>query len=110
MEKDRIPDRVLAGFVGGGGRWLIEAIGPRGSDYWEGRWDLGDRARADRKIWRVTYGRIAQSLVTPGASPDDLEDLKRTLDAALLEIAAYATRHKLDTFAVIREKSNAADN
>jgi hypothetical protein len=104
-EKAAVPDRMLVGFVGAGGRWLIEAIGPRGSDYWEGRWDLGDRARADRRIWRVTYGRIAASLVTPGASPDDLEELRRTLDTAFLDIGAYASSRKLDNFAAIFEKS-----
>lgn len=99
------PDRMLAGFVGGGGRWLIEAIGPRGSDYWEARWDLGDRSRADRKIWRVTYVRIAHSQVTPATGPDDLENLKRTLDTTLLELQTYATNHKLDSFAAIFQKS-----
>jgi hypothetical protein len=100
-----VPDRMLAGFVGGGGRWLVEAISPRGSDYWEARWEVGDHSRTDRKIWRVTYGRIARDQVTQNASPEDLENLKHRLETALLEIQAYATAHQLENFAAIFEKS-----
>ena len=50
----QVADRMLVGFVGGGGKWLIEAVG-NGSDYWESGWQVGDRGRADKKIWRVNY-------------------------------------------------------
>jgi hypothetical protein len=100
-----VPDRMLAGFVGGGGRWLIETIGPRGSDYWEARWEVGDRARADRRIWRVTYGRIAHDQVTRGSDSEDLETLKRKLETTLTEIQSYASAHNLETFAAIFQKS-----
>jgi hypothetical protein len=102
---DDVPERMLAGFVGGAGRWLIEAMGPGGSDYWEGRWQIGDRSRSDRRIWRVTYGRIARNQVTPGADRDDLEDLKRRLEKTLLEIQNYANAHRLASFAALFEKS-----
>ena len=96
-----VAERMLAGFAGGAGRWLIEVIGPRGSDYWEARWELGDRSRADRKIWRVTHGRIARDQVTQTASPDDLENLKDRLYTTLSEIQGYAAAHRLESFAAI---------
>lgn len=95
----RTTDRMHAGFVGGGGRWVLEAKKPNGSDYWEGRWEIGDSDRADQKIWRVTYGRIASN--QPSAPPDsiDLEDLRRKLAENLTEISAFARRQNLDGFA-----------
>jgi hypothetical protein len=100
-----LPDRMLAGFVGNGGRWLIETIGPQGSDYWEARWEVSDRSRADRRIWRVTYGRIAHNQVTQSPDSQDLEDLKRKLDTTLTEIRDYASAHNLESFATIFQKS-----
>ena len=102
-----VPDRMLAGFVGGGGRWLVEAIGPGGSDYWEARWEVGERGRTDRKIWRVTYGRIARGQVTQASDPEDLENLKRELDRTLAEIQSYARSHRLESFATVFERSRA---
>jgi len=50
-----VTERMLAGSVGGGGRWLIEAVKATTSDLWEARWEVGDKNRADQKIWRVVY-------------------------------------------------------
>jgi hypothetical protein len=95
----QVADRMLVGFVGGGGRWLIEAIA-HGSDYWEGGWQVGDRGRADRKIWRVNYYRIAKNQPSSNAAPIDLEALKGQLASTLAEITAFARSHKLDSFAI----------
>lgn len=97
--RDGATDRMLVGFVGGGGRWLLETRGPDGSDYWEGRWEVGGQGRTDRKIWQVTYGRIAINQSSPLHSPVDLEDLKRHLAKNLTEISVFARHHKLDGFA-----------
>ncbi len=93
-------DRVLVGFVGGGGRWLIESQISGASDFWEPRWQLGDRARADRKIWRVTYTRIAKD--QPTVQPQGLENLEKLLqefDQHLVAIEEFARAQKLDNFA-----------
>ncbi|MDW8404342.1 hypothetical protein [Chloroflexus sp.] len=48
---DGVSDSALpVGFSKGGERWLIEAVKPAASDYWEARWDSGDYARDDGKI------------------------------------------------------------
>jgi len=93
-------DRVLVGLVGGGGRWLIEAQKPGLSDLWEGRWQVGDRTRNDRKIWSVTYARFARNL--PPIQPQGLEDLERLsreFDKHLIAIEEFARAQKLDNFA-----------
>jgi hypothetical protein len=103
-----VPSRMLAGFVGGGGRWLLEAIHSRGSDYWEARWEVGDRTRTDRKIWRIKYGRIAREQPTYEAAGDSLETLRHDLDRALTEIERYArSQPYLEHFAEIFELSRA---
>lgn len=92
-------DRMLVGFVGGGGRWLLETTGHGGCDYWEARWEVGDQKRTDRRIWQVTYGRIATDQPSPRHPPVDLEGLKQRLAKNLTEISAFARHQKLDGFA-----------
>lgn len=93
-----ISDRMSVVFAGGGGRWLIEAICPQGSDYWEAKWEVGDRNQPDQKIWRVTYGRIAQSQKAAIASAHSIDGLSRELGQTLQEAIAFSTRYKLDGF------------
>ncbi len=93
-------DRMLVGFVGGGGRWLIEAQGSGWSDFWESAWQVGDRTRTDKKIWNVRYFRIARR--QPHAQTQDLEDLERLskeFDRQLTEIEEFARSQRLDNFA-----------
>jgi hypothetical protein len=92
-------DRMLVGFVGGGGRWLMETTGPKGSDFWEGRWEVGDQSRADKKIWRVTYGRIAADQPTSPHVSNDLQSLRQRLTKNLTEISAFAYHQRLEGFA-----------
>jgi hypothetical protein len=94
-----VSDRMLVGLVGGGGRWLMEASKPDGSDHWEGRWEIGDRNRADRKIWRVSYGRVAGNQPSSSYKTTDLEKLKAKLGHKLAEIAEFARGHDLGEFA-----------
>ena len=102
------PDRMLVGFVGGGGRWLIEAQHSGTSDFWEGRWQVGDRARADRKIWRVTYARIAKD--QPPIQPQGLESLDKLsqeFEQNLLEVEEFARSQKIDNFADLFKSARA---
>jgi hypothetical protein len=46
---NKIADRMLVGFVGGGGKWLIETWGPEHSDFWESRWVVGNKDSIDKK-------------------------------------------------------------
>ena len=95
----KIADRMLAGFVGGGGRWLIEAIKSGRSDYWEGRWEIGDRKRKDRRIWRVKYGRIASNQASAPNPEIDVSALKKQLNENLEAISTFARRQNLVDFA-----------
>ncbi|MFT3897697.1 MAG: hypothetical protein QM719_08385 [Thermomonas sp.] len=92
-------DRMLVGFVGGGGRWLLETTSQNGSGYWEGRWTVGDQNRPDRKIWQVTYGRIAANQSPSPRPSSDLDSLRQRLIKNLAEISAFAHHHNLEGFA-----------
>ena len=92
-------DRRMVGFVGGGGRWLIEAVGSGSSDWWEGRWRVGDRNREDKRIWRVTYGRIATGQFLRSEPVESLSHLHDELESCLRAIAEFAHSQSLDEFA-----------
>lgn len=94
-----ISDRMSVGFVGGGGRWLIEARHPSGADYWEARWEVGDRDHPDKLIWRVEYGRVARSSKAASIGARSPESVKKDLLSVLTEIERFANKHDLDGFA-----------
>jgi hypothetical protein len=58
----------------------------------------------ERKIWQVTYGRVARDQPLMVAPSTDLDVLKKSLARNLSEIAAFAGRQKLDGFARAFEK------
>lgn len=108
-EGDEAPERMLAGFVGGGARWRIEAWMPKVSEFWEAHWKVGDREREDQRIWNVTYGQIASEKRKKKSAPPeaDLEALKRDLGSTLEEIAGFAARQRLGNFAQVFERARA---
>lgn len=105
------PDRKLAGFVGGGGSWMITPLKSKSSDIWEARWQVGNREREDRNIWQVTYGRTFRDQPERSARREvKLATLQRDLAASLEAIDAFARKHQLDDFAEIFERSKACLN
>jgi hypothetical protein len=95
----RISDRMSVGFVGGGGRWLIETQQAQVSDLWEARWQIMDKDDPDQKIWDVAYFRTAHGgSHIPSQSPS-LTELRHDLTILLPKIEAFATRQKLEHFA-----------
>jgi hypothetical protein len=96
--RNDIADRMLVGFVGGGGRWLIETRSAERADYWEARWQIGNRERLDKKIWRVSYARIHTGKPSEPGQADDLTQLKAELRECLGNIANFSRSHQLDWF------------
>lgn len=94
-----VTDRMLVGFVGGGGRWLIQANKSSTADDWEARWEVGDQQRTDKRIWQVTYGRIARSHPRDTVEQADLCVIHDRLRSVLGEIRAFAVKHDLEGFA-----------
>jgi len=98
------PDHKLAGFVGGGGTWLIEAIYDKHSDFWANNWAVTNKEAADRKIWSVKYGATAWEQPTQNLQ-FDLATVKNEVGEALSNISNFAGRHQLDNWTSIFEKA-----
>lgn len=101
---DPAPDATAGsppvGFGGDSSRWLIEAVKPAVSDYWEARWELGDRFRDDGRRWQVTYGRIAANAPAGyAASPATVAEVTQQLIAHLPKMIDFALDHYADQFA-----------
>lgn len=103
-DNQEISDRMTVGFIGGGGRWLIEAQGKNTSDYWEARWEVGDQNHPQKLIWQVTYGRVGSQLPPSNLQLRSAEEIKSELNIVLAEIASFAKKEKLDGFIEYFEK------
>lgn len=91
-------DRMSAGFVGRGGKWTMEVLFPDDtSERWIARWEVGNQQAPDKRIWRVTYGRVSQGRSNP--SPVcEVPKAIRELDESLREVRAFSAKQKLDGF------------
>jgi len=99
-------DRKLAGFVGGGGVWRIEAIYDDYSNYWASRWEVTDQNAADRKVWTVNYFMLSERQPTRNLQIDN-QLVKSKLAHTLSEITDFALRLNLHNWAEQFEKSSA---
>lgn len=61
QKRGHVEDRLLVGMVGGGPRWLIEAVYPEHSELWEGFDRIGNKNAADKKRWMSAYVLIGES-------------------------------------------------
>lgn len=104
-----IDPRLLVGMVGGGPRWMIEAVYGDHSELWEGFDRVGDKNAADKKIWLSAYVLIgeaasAESVDTniKGASIDlrdallSIEGVARAMNGAPFAEVFVAARETLD--------------
>jgi hypothetical protein len=94
-----INDRMSVGFVGGGGRWLIETQQARASDVWQSRWQVENKDDPDQKIWDVAYYRIDQGRPHISLQTKGLATLRQDLMTVLSQIEAFAASQKLEHFA-----------
>jgi len=60
----RLSDRMSAGFIGGGGQWILEVTYKNAlSEFWISRWEVWNQNAQERRIWRVDYA-------VAGTAPD----------------------------------------
>lgn len=93
-------ERMLVGFVGGGPRWLIEAVGAERSQHWEGFDRIGDRKDPERRIWLTGY--LMQGETVPQDDADhDVSAAASEVRAALMGIEPLAREIGAANFAEI---------
>ena len=94
-----LSDRLSAGFVGGGGRWLLGTAKHGECDYWQAGWKVWDQKAPDRRIWRVDYGLMGFDNEFQGVPKSDLVALSEEFTSTLSAIEQFARKHQLDGFA-----------
>lgn len=102
-----IAPRMLVAFVGGGPRWIIEAVGAQTSEMWEGFDRLGDRKDPNRKIWSTTYVLLGETRPDAMAATA-FEPAVARLRAALERIEAFSRAQSYDPFTACFERARAA--
>ena len=95
-----IDDRFSAAFVGGGGQWFIatHSAGPS-SSAWAARWDVWNQEAPENRIWRVSYGKVAETNAPALPVAGEVEAKAARLKSALGDIAPFARKIDLEGFA-----------
>lgn len=93
--EEQTRDYMMAGFVGGGGHWLIEA--QMESDRcvaWRNQWEVIDADQPENRIWSVSYfsDGVERETTESGGSP---EASRQRLETALKEIIEFAIANDL---------------
>ena len=88
-------DYKLAGFVGGGGTWLMEAVYTKHRDCWDSHWEVTRQNADARKIWSVNYRRIMVKQPLYDASVD-IRIAAENLEEALTKISSFARKQELN--------------
>jgi hypothetical protein len=98
QNKAGVTDRMSAGFVGGGGSWMMEVLLPNNrSMLWAPRWEVWNQNAPQNKIWRVTYGLVAE-IETKSFPTRALQAVKVDFQAGLEKIRAFSQQEKCDGF------------
>lgn len=102
-----LPEHITVGFVGGGPRWLIEAVGAEHSQIWEGFDRLLDRKDPQQKIWANGY--LLQGETAPQEfTAEPLAPVADALAAVLAEIEQLANDMQAGNFAQCFASARAA--
>lgn len=98
------PDHQLAGFVGGGGTWMIEAVHNDKSYFWANRWEVTKENDPNKKIWSVDYAIVASSKNAQDTHYN-LEDIRTELESNISKVALFASNNNLSFWADFFSKS-----
>lgn len=99
-------DHKLAGMVGGGGLWLMEAVYDAYSNYWQDRWEVTRKTDPGNNIWTVNYGMIVKKLPTSNLQIEQA-NVKEALKQTLIEIIDFARKQNLEDWVKVFDKANA---
>jgi len=98
-------DFESAGFVGGGGEWIIEADYDTYANYWGHKQMVTKPVAKDKRIWNEQFLLIKAK--QPALSlPISEATAKKNLSVALNKIIAFATKTGSDYWAGIFTKAN----
>lgn len=104
QERPPAREHQLAGMIGGGGVWLIEAIFDDHSDFWSARWQVTRKDDPNNLIWSVNYGRTYVQQPTVNLQ-FDLAVAAAGLLGALGAILQFALQKHLSNWADFFQKA-----
>lgn len=104
FKSQRPDDYMTAGFVGGGGIWLIETVFEDHSDFWNAEWSSINQNAPDNKIWQVKYKCISKDRPTIDKQYDLLE-IKTRLKNSLTRIESFALEENLEYWGKLFESA-----
>ncbi len=95
-----IPNRISAGFVGGGGTWCMKVTDQSGqTTVWLSKWEVWNQDAPERRIWQVSYGRV--QALQPRSEPFiDLGGAVARLRSALQDIYTFSEKHDCGSFTI----------
>ena len=102
-------DHKLAGMVGGGGTWVIEAIYEKYSNGWVNRWEVTKPNDPESNIWTVNYILAVKKFPILDLQYDQ-KIIKEKLKQTLFEIENFARAHDLNDWSKIFENARAVLN
>jgi hypothetical protein len=91
-----LSERISAAFVGGGPRWIIEAVREAGSELWEA---VDGYETPDGRTWATVYVRTASDWRDPLPRLNAPGDFIAAFDAVLEEIVRFAEAENEPNFA-----------
>jgi hypothetical protein len=95
-----IPDRMSAGFVGGGGTWSMKVTDRKGqTTVWLSKWEVWNQDAPERRIWRVSYGRFSE-LQSRSDPFIDLDGAIARLRVAIQNVCTFSEKHDCGAFTI----------
>jgi hypothetical protein len=102
--RNQLQDHKMAGFVGGGGAWIIETIYKNDSNLWWNSWSVTDQNTKDKKTWSVKYVcDVHKSKIID--KQDDMDVIRTLLESSLMDIEEFAFRNDLENWGNVFSKA-----
>jgi hypothetical protein len=101
-QTDTENDHQMAGFIGGGGNWFIEAVYSNHSDFWLGNWNH-DKDSIE-KPWQVTYRKGVEKQPTRNQQ-FELTTTRAELNNILERITDFAFKETSENWGTIFENA-----
>ncbi len=102
--EDKMLPYMMAGFIGGGGTWIIEAIYNHRVEFWKNSWEAKYKDTEANKIWEVNYYKIKLEYIKPNIKYN-INSIKLNFEATIDELIQFCYCNKLDYWSEIFKKA-----
>jgi hypothetical protein len=114
-DESKLKDFESAGFFGGGGEWIIEAVYENYANYWVGTEDITKPEAKDKRIWSIRFSILKKkapilnlSISTQQAKINLAESLTKIIAFASMNINDYWTNIFKDAYSNLDNRQPSA--